>query len=120
MLLCHLSQKFIKFRVLNSFNMLVEKVCMLSHLFLWNGDEGGSKDDKHLKHILLATVPHLFAFSDLPISIIEPVVNLIKSVGDGKKDQKRLLRALYYIIQVLLGMGKAGSTSAEQAGACSV
>lgn len=50
-------------------------------------------------------------FEALPLAVIQPCIAIAKhAMQDLRKDHKKLLRLLYYLIHVLLGCGRAGTT----------
>eukprot|EP00210_Caulerpa_lentillifera_P003235 g3089.t1 len=67
-------------------------------------------DEKQLRNLYQSVLPKLFLFSGLPVAVVAPLFTLFKHLGDDvKKDHKKLLRLLFYELQLLMGIGRAGS-----------
>lgn len=66
-------------------------------------------DEKQLKNLYAAVLPKLCFFSRIPLPVLESLYKLSKSLGnDIKKDHKKILRLVYYFLQVLIGPGQGG------------
>ncbi len=70
---------------------------------LSSGDKG--------KQQLTTLLPRLFLYEDLPSEAVQRLLPLLATPGTDK----RVLRYVYYLVQLLIGRGSAGTPSAQDA-----